>query len=262
MLPLVVTTRLGVKFANRPLLDPAALEGRIELLRHTSARCLAQLAPIKPTWVLQTHPEHVDQLESALRRGKVISKPDGVTVQVIARSEDGFHPMALERLDVPDRFLCLRLDSDDYYFPRSLAKALDRFSAEPAGTLVDFPRGFLVELASGQAKRFGYPVQGPFYGVVATPDDPLPAVGTHGRARDGRRCVELLERSWIQTVNDSNDSTRYGRAGRVHEARGMIGQMRRARGHRPLHQLALRPLDLLPVAPWQTGSLVRTVTQR
>ncbi len=252
MLDLVITSRLGVRFADRPLLSTAEVEQRIELLRRTSARSLLALAPLRPLWVIQTDPAHLETVQTGLQETPSL-RAIRRRIHVVTREDGEPSSAQLATIAFPPRFLCLRLDADDYYLPDPLRRALARFADQPAGSLIDFPRGYLVDLEATRARRLTYSVQGPFYGVVTTPDDPIAAIGHHGRARVGRQCHEQLDRAWVQTVHHDNIFTQYRRHSTVRELRSMLKQMRRARGTRALAQILIRPYDLAPL---------RTATQR
>lgn len=248
MLNLVVTTRLGVRFEGRPLMSPKQVVDRFELLMKTSALTMDSLVDIDPIWLIQTAPEHVDLVTNTFDNS-LKELCNNVQVRVVSRGQDGANAnRALEGIDLPSRFLCLRLDSDDHYFRGPLLRALTRFEDRPAGTVIDFPRGFLLDLASGRSRRKSYSMQGPFFGVITTPDDPMAANGHHGRARLGRDCVEQLSRAWVQTVHSGNIVTQFGASSRRAELRRMLKQMKRARGSRPNSQILVRPLDLVPLS--------------
>ncbi len=242
MLPVLITTRLGVRFPGREPMAESAVRERFELLRRTSARSLAAIADLKPWWVIQTSELHAETVRTLFCS---LSIPASVNLHIAVRPEAETtrwsHP------NLPDRFLCLRLDSDDLLLRDRLVQALTGFTGCGVGTLVDFPRGFLFDMASQRIRRMSYPVQGPFYGIVTTPDNAIAAVGTHGKARAGRNCVEQFERSWVQTVHSGNDSTRF--ASRYSRAQfgAVRGRLRRARGTRPAWQIAAYPADYLPI---------------
>lgn len=248
MLDLVVTTRLGVQFQGRSLMGPDQVLERFRLLKQTSAPSLSALVDVKPSWLVQTAPEHLDLVREAFTE-ELPNLMSRLPVHVVSREQDGATPAELTvELDLPSRFLCLRLDSDDHYLREPLMQALARFENRPVGTLIDFPRGFLCDLDSGRARRKSYSVQGPFFGVITTPDDPMAANGHHGRARLGRDCVEQLSRAWVQTVHGNNAFTVFGGADRRAELRSMLKQMRRARRSRSYSQILGRPLDLVPLS--------------
>lgn len=247
MLDLVVTSRLGVRLGGRPLVSTKHVEKRFSVLEYTSARSLAALAHLKPVWIIQTEREHVELIQELLATTKTI--PSAVPVHVAGRLGRGFSDDEFASVDLPDQFLCLRLDSDDYYLPEPLEGALHRFADAKQGTLIDFPRGHLLDMATGRSRRKTYSTQGPFYGIVTSPHDPIAARGHHGRARIGRVCLEHLQRSWIQCIHDENDSTTFtGKPTRRDELRAMIREARRAHGQRPLSQLLARPLDAIPLS--------------
>lgn len=246
MLDLVLTSRLGVRFSDRPPMSTNDVEQRLALMRRTSARSFLALSIVRPRWVIQTDPAHVATIEAVLQA--TVELHDLLPrIHVVAREAGAISAERLAAIDFSERFLCLRLDSDDYYFESPLRQALERFRDEAVGTLIDFPRGFLVDLSQRRARRLTYSVQGPFYGVIATPDDPIAAVGHHGGAREGRVCREQLRRSWAQTVHSDNIFTLYRRHGTTRELKSMVKQVRKAHGSRPSGQLVVRPFDLVPL---------------
>lgn len=253
-----MTTRLGVRMGDRPLMTAQEVERGFDVLRSTSARSVLALEEITLSWIIQTDREHVDHVRGLCRTG--LELPSTVALHVVGRSNGGFEDHAFDGVALPDRYLCLRLDSDDYYFAAPIAAALRRFAPMPEGTLVDFPRGYLLEHRTGRARRMTYSVQGPFYGIITSPDDPIAARGHHGRAREGRTCVEQLSRSWIQSVHGGNSVTEYRPLRRGREIKSLVKQMQRARGDRPLPQILVRPFDLVPLRRKLQRSLHRTVT--
>lgn len=239
-LGLVITTRLGFRLNNRPLMTHEDLERGIALLKRTSMRTIIRISDQAPVWILQTDPAHVDYLVS-------VSRTWPVPVSVVGRSGPRFEPGAFSGLTLPSgKFLCLRLDSDDFFFPDALRRTLSKYRQLPLGTLVDFPRGYQIELASHQVHFFSYAMQGPLYGIVTDRSDPLPAIGNHIYARRGRAAVAYLPRSWIQTVHGRNTEQVF-RQNFMRRALSMGRQFRRFWRTRPVPELALLTMDLLPM---------------
>ncbi len=258
MLNLVVTSRLGVQFSGREVMTTEEVESAFQILKRTSARSVAGLAHVGPAWIVQTHPSHVETVTNLMA---TLTNLDRSNIQVIGRTEGKFDRQDLSNLEVPDRYLCVRLDADDYYFPDAITHALRRFAGLAPDTLIDFPKGYLFDLATGLARRSRYAVQGPFFGVIATPQEPLPIVGHHGKARHGRDCVEVLSRSWVQTIHTSNHFSQFRMyGGTISEFRAMVRQAKRAHGSRPLTQLAGRPFDLIPLTSRTQKRLQRLVS--
>lgn len=260
-LGLVITTRLGFRFSGRDLMTPAQVDERIQLLQHTSMRSIAALAEFEPTWVLQTDPD----LESHVQRridDESIAVPPGCRVHLVTRRGADFGAAGLGSLrDLPDRFLCARLDSDDYYLPEAIEWALDQTQLE-VSTLVDFHRGYLVDLSRGDVEHHSYVSQGPFYGIVANRWDPLPSIGHHESARDGRRSVSVNQRAWLQTVHSSNVMTTFVDESLTQRMRSMRREIIRNGGTRPRHESLARFRDLLPPPRRTKQRLARTVEKR
>jgi len=246
-LGLMVTTRLGFRFSTRPLATPDQVDHRIEVMQSTAMRSVAALAPHRPTWVLQTDPVLRSHLQRRVEDGS-ISVPESCTVRVVARQAMDVEPRDLDVLrSFEGRFLCVRLDSDDYYFASVIGDALRRSDLR-LGTLVDFSHGYLVDRGTGEVRRHSYLAQGPFYGIVTDSTDPLPAIGHHEHARNGRTAISITRRAWLQTVHDANYVTGLDRRPMLTRLRAMRGEFSRGRSARPLRNSLRRPLDLIPLS--------------
>jgi hypothetical protein len=243
---ILLTTRLGFRFTNRPLATEAELDIRIEILRRTALRSVTSVAALRPTWVLQTDPSLAAYLRRRVGDGS-FEVPDGCGIHVVARSGTEFDQADIEPLrDIQGCFLCTRLDSDDYYIPDVLERTLERSDLRQ-GLLVDFPRGYLASVKKGLVRRHSYISQGPFYGIMTDSSDPLPAIGHHEHARAKRRAVSVSERAWIQTVHDGNYVTDFDNASLVLRLRKMRREYVRAKGIRSLRESSARLLDLVPL---------------
>lgn len=248
-LGLLVTTRLGVHFQalGRPLDTASDVDRRIELLRRTSMRSMIQLSAARPTWVLQTDPTHLSHVRSKVEDG-TISVPAEVAVHVVPREDSKIAPEHLEALQVSQSsFLSLRLDSDDYYFREPLLEVLRDHSGRDIGTLVDFRRGYFADLENGSMQRHSYLQQGPFYGVIANADNPIPTIESHVTAREGRSWISVGRAAWIQTIHGHNDSSSMNQGSFVRRAREIRRDMLRSRHGRPLREVGTRAFDLVPV---------------
>lgn len=244
-LGLVITTRLGFRFSGRDLLTPAQVDERIQILQHTSMRSIAALAEFDPTWVLQTDPDLEGHVQQRIDDGS-ITAPTGCRMHLVTRRGAEFSSSAIDELgDLPDHFLCARLDSDDYYLPEAVGWAL-RQTHLRVSTLVDFHRGYLVDLAQGDVQHHSYVSQGPFYGIVTDRSDPLPSIGHHESARKGHEWVSVEQRSWLQTVHSSNVMTTFASDSFTQRVRSMRREVIRNGATRPRRQSFSRFRDLVP----------------
>jgi hypothetical protein len=244
---LLITSRLGVRFRNRPLATRDDLDRRIEILRRTSLRTLNELAAIQPAWIIQTDESHVEYLRSVFSDPSRMPLERGIVPQVVGRAGSRLVASDLAALRLPwARFLCLRLDSDDHYLSRELLASTKHWTNLPVGTVVEFPRGYLIDIRSNDVIRHSYlEIVGPFYGILTNPDNPIAAIGDHTVATAGRDRVLVTRRTWVQTVHGGNFLTTLKRQTAI----GLLQRVRRRfiRGfaRRPMACLAMSPLDLM-----------------
>jgi len=205
----IVVTRLAIR--NEGAADPPAeqwVRDRVALLRRLGWPAL-QRAGTGVAWVLVVDPERralVTELVGDLDLpGGSVHVAEGV----------GFAPVTAElHLDTPvhlgaERFVTLRLDSDDALLPGSIAAALAAADGAADGTLIDLPRGYQLDLDRGDLIEVSYRRwrQGPFLGLVHHQRSSMfDTGGEHTRARDGRDVRHVEVPTWIQGVHGANVS--------------------------------------------------------
>lgn len=109
-----------------------------------------------------------------------------------------------------DRFLTVRLDSDDALLPAALDEIAGRNI--PPGSIVNWAAGWEWNLNTGEvaAKEWPRRVQGPFLGLTHEGRDEMLQAGVpHTYAREGRRVVTVGGRNWVQTLHGRNQLSRW-----------------------------------------------------
>lgn len=244
---LLITSRLGCRFQNRPLATRDELDQRIAILRRTSLRTLNELAEIRPVWVIQSDESHVAYLRSVLTDRRRIPLASNIDLQFVGRVGGVPSTSDLAALRLPwSRFLCLRLDSDDHYLSPELLASVERWAHLPVGTVVEFPRGYLIDTNTEEVIHHSYlEIVGPFYGILTNQDNPIAAIGDHAVATEGLDRVLITRRTWVQTVHGGNFLTTLQRQTAMGLLRRIRRQFMRRFARRPMACLAMSPLDLM-----------------
>jgi hypothetical protein len=240
----IVVTRLAVRHAGSHAPPPEAwVRERVALLRRLGWPAMRR-AGHGIAWVLVVDAELRDLVADLIGPldlpGGSIHLAEGV----------GFVPGTSDlRLDEPvhptsDRFVTLRLDSDDALLPGSIDAVLAAADGAVDGTLIDLPRGYQLDLERGELIEISYRRwrQGPFLALVHHDRSTmLDTGGEHTRARQGRAVLHVTTPAWIQGLHGANVSN--GRVGTAMPVR------------------ALRALRGLPrggvTAAWRDGRMVR-----
>ena len=205
----IVLTRLAIRATGAVAApDEAWVRERVALLRRLGWPAL-QRAGRGIAWVLVVDPERRALVEDLLGD---LELPDGSVHLAVG---EGFIPTtaALEVAGVVhpgrDRFVTVRMDSDDALLPGAIDAVVAVAAPAPAGALVDLPRGYQLDLEQGDLIEVEYRRwrQGPFLALVhhdrATM---LDTGGEHPRAREGRAVVRVDAPAWIQGVHGANVS--------------------------------------------------------
>lgn len=196
---LVVVTRMGWHWAGAvPTEEWVA--GREELLRCVTAASLKHVR-MPFDWVWLVCPERREQVQEIARR---------VCPAVILVAED----RDAEAI-APDTsaFLVARLDSDDAYLPTALEDAAQMDL--DSGTLVNWTCGWQLDWAHGWMCERGWALrnQGGFLAVTSEGRENMAEMlltgGSHTEARNGRRVLTVLDRSWIRVNHGANMSTKH-----------------------------------------------------
>ncbi len=224
---LLVVTRLGLRFGDRPTESPDLFARRLDLLRETSAAFVSACAGCVG-WIIETDSAWFDTVVDAVESGLVPLPPSGRTV--VSRRGSAHEDGDLARLGLDGRrLLTLRLDSDDRYLHRSVADALRLADELPDGVLVDFPHGYRATWPDRRVRKDSYVMQGPFFGVTMTGVDLDPLHRPHATARLGRPSSSVPGRAWLQHVHTDNIHTEFARRSRFTQLR----QLRRDWSRRP-----------------------------
>jgi hypothetical protein len=186
--------------------DPAAtfpseewLEARSVFIEEIAAPAMRQVQ-VPLTWVWRTCTERRDQVVEL--RDRIF--PDAVVTDDVSLTNDEVAPDA-------QRFLTVRLDSDDALLP----EALERIAAEDLApsTLVNWWRGWRLNWETGEMGPWFWKLrlQGPFLGLThESRAEMLQAGVPHTYAREGRRhIVSIKARSWLQTIHGHNQLSRW-----------------------------------------------------
>lgn len=151
------------------------------------------------TWVWRSAPERREQVEEIAAR----LYPDAVITDDRCLTCDAAAPDA-------ERFLTVRLDSDDALLPKTLDAAAE--VELPPDSLLNWWRGWRLNWSTGQVMTAFWKlrVQGPFMGLTHESRDTMLASGIpHTYAREGRSVVSVEERSWVQTIHDRNQLSKW-----------------------------------------------------
>lgn len=220
---LVVVTRLGVRFGDRPLESEEVFGRRLQILRLASSRFVAG-TPTIAGWIIETDPHWWSRLRALAAAGE-LGVPSATPLAISRRgSVDEADDLRLVGLG-SERLLILRLDSDDVYLVGAVEAALKISSGLADGVLLDFPHGMLLEPSSGRTRRMSYVMQGPFFGATSTGVDLSAIHGEHVEARARASATVVVPgQSWVQTVHGSNIATGFDSVPRVRGFR----QLRRA----------------------------------
>lgn len=195
---LVVVTRLGWAWNGRvPCED--AVAAREELLRRVTAASLRQVQA-SFDWVWLVAPERREQVQEIANR---------VWPSAVLVAEDGD-----EEAIAPDAtaFAVARLDSDDAYMPLALEDLAD-MDLDP-NTIVNWTCGWQLDWAHGWLAERGWALrtQGGFLAVTSEGRERIPEMlltgGPHTKAREGRRLITVLDRSWVRVNHGANTSTK------------------------------------------------------
>lgn len=207
----VVVTRLAVRRrrdAEAP--SEAWIRDRVALLRRVGWPAL-QRAGAGVAWVLVVDPDRRDLVRGLLAD---LSLHDG---SVHLAEGSGLAPTTGGlRLDTEvhpglDSFVTLRLDNDDALLPGAIAAVVGAARGATDGTLIDLPRGYQLDLASGRLVEAAEPAwrQGPFLALVHHQRSTMfDTGGPHAAAREGRSVHRVATPSWVQTIHDTNASNR------------------------------------------------------
>lgn len=239
---LAIITRFGVRLGGRPLEPVSQFERRLELLTMTSARFVADFDACD-LWVIETDEFWFDRLSKDVENRTIPHPPHGNT-RIVRR---GFAQDTVDLSPSATPTLTVRLDSDDYYLPAAMTRALALSSRLPDGWLLDFAHGYLLDVKQGRAQRKSYAMQGPFVGVTTTGFDPTLLMGNHTQLRRVAPVAVFQPAAWVQTVHGANYLTRMAADSTVMRARQIRRQWKRRVPGRPWHEVPRYLRQLLPV---------------
>jgi hypothetical protein len=205
----IVVTRLAIR--SQGAADPPTerwVRDRVALLRRLAWPALRR-AGSGVAWVLVVDPERRELATELLGD---VDLPGG---SVHVAEGVGFVPATADlHLDAPvhvggDRFVTLRLDSDDALLPGSIDAVVAAATGAADGTLIDLPRGYQLDLDRGDLIEVSYRRwrQGPFLALVHHGRSTmLDTGGEHTQAREGREVRRVDRPAWIQGVHGANVS--------------------------------------------------------
>lgn len=181
--------------------DPAATYPSEQWLRERS-KILAEVTvpamrkvTVPFTWVWRTCPERCEQVEEL--RDELF--PAAIVTDDVCLTDDAVAPDA-------ERFLTVRLDSDDALLPDALDEAAGLDLAP--STLVNWWRGWRLRWETGEIGPWFWKlrVQGPFMGLTHESREQMLQAGVpHTYAREGRKHIHSIKRrSWLQTIHGRN----------------------------------------------------------
>lgn len=157
-------------------------------------------------WAILTDPDWEDEVSQRVRD---LNAPGRVTIIPVTAQGQTTKPELRDTVRRDrDRFLVVRLDSDDALAPDCLHQMLERTAdLGPEGGLINLPQGVVLDWETGTVwkRRFRETYQGPFYGLAHGDADRLfDTGGDHRGARANRRIVTVNELSWLQTCHGGN----------------------------------------------------------
>ncbi len=205
----IVKTRFSLRWRGA-LPSREWLESRFEMLKRITLPSLqAQTLP-EFDWAILTDPELERDVAGLFRD---VATPGRASIVPVGSTEPTVSEEATESLRRGrDRFLVVRLDSDDALAPDALERivAASRTLGDDEG-LINLPSGVVLDWETGRAwkRRFRERYQGPFYALThSNRDRVLFSGGDHRQAREGRRIAVVPDVSWLQTVHPGNIDNR------------------------------------------------------
>lgn len=174
------------------------LAGRARILERVSVPAM-RLVSVPFTWVWRACPERRDQareIADGLFPEAVVTDDRSLTCDEVAPDAE--------------RFLTVRLDSDDAIRPGALDEVMVGDVAP--GSLVNWWAGWQWCLDTGRMAEKEWPLrtQGPFLGVTHEGRGEMLQSGIpHSYARQGRRVVHVDGRNWVQTLHGRNQLSRW-----------------------------------------------------
>jgi hypothetical protein len=205
----IVKTRFSLRWrGDLPSRD--WMEKRFELLRRITLPSLQAQTLTRFDWAILTDPALEGDVADLFRD---LPTPGRTTIVPVAATEPTIPGETTESLRRGrDRFLVVRLDSDDALAPDALENIVEasRTLGEGEG-LIDLPFGVVLDWESGRAwkRRFRGRYQGPFYALShSNRDRVLFSGGDHRNARQGRDIAVVPGLAWLQTVHSDNIDNR------------------------------------------------------
>jgi hypothetical protein len=213
--PIVIVSRVFCIYAwrYRHAEDPNWFGHRMDLMQRVTLPALSRVQ-VPFVWVWQAHPTKMDLVAEHMSEIDL----HGIDVRLVdqrAKSHNCIWPGL-------DKFLTVRVDTDDAWIPSAIDSFAHRALADH--TLVDFRRGVALDWTSGEMLHRNLSShQGPFLAITQDRDRMLDTGGSHRKdARQGRTVERVDAISWVQVVHGGNAENRLPPklTKRVYERRG------------------------------------------
>ena len=209
----IVKTRFSLRWRGE-LPTREWLGQRLELLKKITLPSLEAQTMGQFDWAILTDPALEAEVCELFRE---VDTPGRTTIVPVAATSPTVREEVSESLRRGrERFLIVRLDSDDALVPDALERivcAAGDFGDEEG--LVNLPSGVVLDWGTGRMwkREFRERYQGPFYALLhSNRQRVLFSGGDHRNAREGRRVAVVPGLSWLQTVHAGNiDNRLYGR---------------------------------------------------
>jgi hypothetical protein len=198
--PIVIVSRVFVVYPwrYRNADDPSWFERRMDLMKRITLPALARVR-VPFVWVWLVHRTKMELVAEYMTQIDL----QGFDVRLVDQRDKA-------RDDIwqgVDKFLTVRVDTDDAWLPSAIDGLATRTLVDRR--LVDFPRGVVLDWASGEMlHRNLSSYQGPFLAVTQGRDLMLDTGGPHRKATAGRTVEHVDAISWIQVVHGGNAENR------------------------------------------------------
>lgn len=195
-------TRFAERFSPEvPVLTPAVVRERLELLKRTAAAAVSNQTVPLDGWLLSVSSELGDGLLQEI--GKAVEGIGTIVIQKKGQHSAKVFATELRRKKAP--YLTFRLDSDDAISIDFVQRLLE--AQIPAGSAVSFSRGTIFDLNSRRAAKSSVRTN-PFLAYRGTAGRNVFDLGQHGLVEEtlGRRFLSLEtgQPMWCTFIHGSN----------------------------------------------------------